>query len=351
MKKKRIKITNNKYISDNDPCFIVAEMSANHAQDLKIAKRIIKEAKKAGADAIKLQTYMPDTMTLDCKNKYFMIKHPKWGGQTLYNLYKKAYTPWKWHKELKKVADDEGLVFFSTPFDSKAVDLLEELNVPLYKIASAELVDLPLIKYVAQTGKPIVMSTGMATLAEINEAVQAARDNGAKDIILLKCVSSYPSAPSDMNLRTIPDLQKRFNVLAGLSDHTLGFTVSIAAVGLGAKLIEKHFTISRRIKNPDSFFSLEPADLKELVEGVRIVEKAVGKVFYGLTEEEKHSRLYRRSIFAVKSIKKGELLSEKNIRIIRPAYGIKPKHYWSVLGRKASKNIQAGTPLTFKEVS
>ena len=347
---KRIKVARNKYISEQDPCFIVAEMSANHAQDLKIAKKLIKQAKKAGADAIKLQTYTPDSMTLDSDKKYFKIKHHKWGGQTLYDLYKEAYTPWKWHKELKKIAEDEDIVFFSTPFDRQAVDFLEELDVPLYKIASAELVDLPLIKYVAQTGKPIVFSNGMATLAEIREAVSVARSNGAKDIIILKCVSNYPANPADMNLNTIPDLKRKFGVLSGLSDHTLGSAVSIAAVALGAKLIEKHFTISRKIKTLDAFFSLEPQEFQKLVRNVRVVEKALGKVFYGLTREEKKSRLYRRSIFTVKPIKKGELLTEKNVRVIRPAHGIKPKYYWSVLGRKAARSIQAGVPLTFREV-
>lgn len=343
----RIKIAKCQYIGDQDPCFVVAEMSANHAQDLRAAKKIIKEAKKAGADAIKVQTYTPDTLTIPSNRKCFMVKHPKWGGQTLYELYKKAYMPWEWHMDLKKIADDEGITFFSTPFDKSAVDLLEKLEVPLYKIASFELVDIPLIKYVAQTGKPIIMSTGMATLDEIGEAVEAARENGAKDIILLKCVSGYPADPSEMNLKTIPHLQKTFSALVGISDHSLGIGVAIAAVALGAKVVEKHFILSRKMETPDSFFSIEHNEMKELVENIRLTEQAVGKVFYGLSRKEKQSKVFRKSIFAVKDIRKGEKFTEKNIRVIRPGQGLKPKFLDSVLKKKATRNIGLGSPLAW----
>ncbi|MEA3493462.1 MAG: pseudaminic acid synthase [Candidatus Margulisiibacteriota bacterium] len=342
---KKIKIGKNKYIGEKEPCFIIAEMSANHAQDLKIAKKIIRAAKKSGADAVKIQTYTPDTMTIPSKRKWFMVKHPKWGGQSLYDLYKKAYTPWKWHKDLKKVAEDEGVALFSTPFDKSAVDFLQEQDVPVYKVASFELVDIPLLKYIAQTGKPVIMSTGMANLQEIKEAVAALRKHGCEDLVLLKCVSSYPADPSDMNIKTIEDLRERFKVHVGLSDHSLGIGVAIASVVLGAKVIEKHFTISRKIKNPDSFFSIEPGEMGDLVKNVRLVEKAIGKRFYGLTQKEKMSKVFRRSIFIVKDTQKGELFNEGNLRIVRPSNGMKPKHYEAILGRKARKTVKAGTPL------
>lgn len=348
---KRIKVASNRYISDNDPVFIIAEMSANHAQNLSLAKKIIKEAKKSGADAIKLQTYFPETMTLDSKKSYFQVRHHKWGGQSLYELYKKAYTPWQWLKELKKVADDYGIIFFSTPFDKKAVDLLESLNVPLYKIASYELTDLPLIKCVAQTHKPIIMSTGMATKEEIHEAVNTAHSNGAKDIILLKCVSSYPADPADANLMTIPDMKKTFRKIVGFSDHTLGTVLAVAAVVLGAKVIEKHLTLSRKIKSPDSFFSIEPDEMRELVNNIRVAEKGLGKVLYGPSPGDKDGVRYRRSIFVTRDIGKGEPLTEENLRIIRPANGLEPKHFEKVLGKMAAKKISANTPLSWKLIS
>jgi pseudaminic acid synthase len=326
-------------------CFIVAEISANHGQSFKRAVALIKKAKEAGADAVKFQCYTPDSLTINCDNKYFRIKHPKWGGQTLYQLYQKAYTPWDWFKELKKIAEDLGLVFFATAFDKKSVDFLEELDVPIHKIASFELVDLPLIEYIAKTKKPLILSTGMATLKEIKEAVETAKKAGAKDIILLKCVSSYPASPEEMNLRTIPDMAKRFNLPVGLSDHTIGVATSIAAVCLGAKLVEKHFCLSRKIETPDSFFSLEPKEFKLLVENIRIVEKALGKVHYGLTEEEKRSRVFRRSLFAIKDIEKGEVISEENVKSIRPAYGLPPKYIKKIIGKKAKLKIRYGTPI------
>ena len=325
-------------------------MSANHGQNFTLAKRIVKEAKKSGADAIKLQTYLPQTMTLSSNKRYFQVRHHKWGGQSLYQLYKKAYTPWWWHKELKKIADDSGIIFFSTPFDKKAVDLLEGLGVPLYKVASYELTDLPLIKYIAQTHKPIIMSVGMATRKEIKEAVDTARANGARDIILLKCTSNYPADPTDINLMTLPDLKKSFRTLVGFSDHTLGIGVAIAAVALGAKVIEKHLTLSRKIKSPDSFFSTEPEEMKKLVTNVRIAEKALGKVFYGYTKSERNDRFSRRSIFVSKDIRKDEILTEENIRIVRPSHGLEPKYFEKVLGRKVKKNIKVGTPLSWNLV-
>lgn len=343
---KRIKVNKNRYISEKDPCFIVAEMSANHARDLKVAKKIIKAAKKSGADAVKIQTYTPDTMTLDSRKKYFQIKHPKWGGQTLYELYKKAHMPWEWHEDLMRLAKDEGIILFSTPFDKSAVDLLERLDVPLYKIASFELVDIPLIKYIAQTRKPMIISTGMATLGEIKDAVEAAKNNGAKDIILLKCVSSYPADPSVMNLRSIPLLRDKFNVPVGLSDHTLGVVVPIVAISLGVKVVEKHFTLSRSIETPDSFFSVDMSEMRHLVDNIRAAESALGKKAWDITDKEKTSRVYRRSIFSVAEINKGEVFSEDNIRVIRPSHGLKPKYYEDIIGKRSKKSISKGVPLT-----
>lgn len=332
-------------------CFLVAEISANHGQNFKRAVALIKKAKECGVDAVKFQCYTPDTLTIDCNNKYFRIKHPKWGKQSLYQLYKKAYTPWNWFKKLKTVADGLGIIFFSTAFDKSAVDFLEELNVPFHKIASFELVNLPLIEYAAKTKKPLILSTGMATLAEIKEAVNVARKSGAKNIILLKCVSSYPAKPEEMNLKTIPDIRKIFKCPVGLSDHTLGIGTSIAAVCLGAGLIEKHFTLSRKIKTPDNFFSLEPLELKALVENIRIAEKSLGEVNYGFTQEEKKSRIFRRSLFAVKDIKAGDFLTEDNIRSIRPCCGLLPKYMKDMIGKKATRNIVRGEPLKWSLIS
>ena len=332
-------------------CFIVAEISANHGQSFNRAVALIKKAKECGVDAVKFQCYTPDTLTIDSNRKYFIIKHPKWGGKTLYQLYKEAYTPWDWLKKLKNVAEDLGLVFFATAFDKTAVDFLEELDVPIHKIASFELVDLPLIEYIAKTKKPLILSTGMATLEEIKEAVDTAKKAGAKDIILLKCVSSYPAKPKEMNLRTIPDMAKRFNLPVGLSDHTLGIATSIAGVCLGAKIIEKHFCLSRKIQTPDSFFSLEPKELKNLVENIRVVEQSLGKIHYGITEDEKKSRVFRRSLFVVKDIKKGDIFSQENIKSIRPADGLSPKYLKFILGKRAKKYIKRGSPLSWNLIS
>ena len=333
-------------IGRNQSIFIVAEISANHGQNFNRAVTLIEKAKECGADAVKFQVYTPDILTIDVDNKYFRIKHPKWGGQTLYQLYKKAYTPWHWFKKLKKVSDDLGLLFFATAFDKTGVDMLEELNVFIHKIASFELIDLPLIEYAAKTKKPLIISTGMGTLSEIKEAVITARSAGAKNIILLKCVSNYPAKAENMNLRTIPYMKKLFGCSVGLSDHTLESGVSLAAVTLGACLIEKHFTLLRTDKTPDAFFSIEPEELKLLVRNIRIVEKAIGKIHCGVTADEKRNRVFRRSLFAVKDIKKGEMFSEENIRSIRPGYGLKPKYLYEILGKKAKKNIKKGIPLT-----
>jgi len=326
-------------------CFVAAEISANHGRSIDRAVKMIKEAKKCGADAVKFQTYTPDTLTIDSDNKYFRIKHPEWGGQTLYELYKKAYTPWEWFKDLKKAADREGILFFSTAFDRSSVDLLEKLGVFCHKIASFEAVDLPLIEYASRTKKPVIISTGMATREEIAEAVSAARRGGAREIVLLKCVSSYPADPGEMNLRTIPDMAKTFRCPVGLSDHTLGTGVSVAAVAMGAVMVEKHFTLSRRHKTPDAFFSMEPREFRGLVDDIRSTERALGGVHYGLTKKQKESLVFRRSLFAVKDIKKGERFTWENVRSIRPANGLKPGYLKEVLGKKAMKNIKKGTPL------
>jgi N-acetylneuraminate synthase len=330
------------------PVYIVAEMSGNHNQDFDQAVKILQAAKKAGADAVKLQTYTQDTLTIECSNQYFQIgKGTIWEGQTLYNLYGEAYTPWEWQPKLKEIADDLDLDLFSSPFDHTAVDFLEKMDVPVYKIASFELVDLPLIRRVARTGKPVIMSTGMATLAEIDEAVHTAREAGTTQIALLKCTSAYPASPVEMNLRTIPHLSEAFNVPVGLSDHTLGIAVPVAAVALGACMVEKHFTLSRSIPGPDSSFSLEPEEFQAMVDDIRTTEKALGKINYEITPEEVASRVFRRSLFVVKDMKSGEKFTEANVRSIRPGYGLPPRYFSSIIGRKSLKNIKMGTPLSW----
>jgi len=335
----------NKKIGKGHPVYIIAEMSANHSQNFNKAVKIIEAAKKAGANAVKLQTYAPDTITIDCDNEYFRIKGTMWEGKTLYDLYDEAYTPWEWQPKLKQIADKLGLHFFSSPFDHTAVDFLEGMNVPAYKVASFELVDLPLLRKIAETGKPIIMSTGMASLAEIDEAVQMVRNAGAKQIALLKCTSAYPALPEEANLNTITHLAQAFGVVAGLSDHTLGSAVAVASVALGACIVEKHFTLSRKDAGPDSSFSMEPKEFKAMVEDIRTVEKALGKVSYEITEKQKDSRVFRRSLFAVKYIRKGEKFTEENIRSIRPGNGLHTRYLEVVLGKKAKENIEKGTPL------
>lgn len=333
------------------PALIVAEISANHGNNFKRAVTLIKKAKDCGADAVKFQVFTPDTLTINADNKYFRLQHLKWGGQTLYQLYGKAYMPWRWLKKLKKTADELGILFFATAFDKSSVDFLEEMNVPFHKIASFEFNDLSLITHAARTQKPLILSTGMATKTEIKEAVETAKKAGSKDIVLLKCVSSYPADPSEMNLRTISDMRQHFKCPVGLSDHTLGIATALGAVTLGACLIEKHFVLTRKRETLDSFFSIEPKELQLLVDNVRIVEKALGGIHYGLTAQEKNSCVFRRSLFAVEDINKGELLTEVNVRSIRPGYGLLPKNITKVLGRKSVKKIKRGTPIQWDHLS
>lgn len=341
------KILRKKLVNGEGSCFVVAEISANHDKSLSKAVSLIRKAAASGVDAVKFQTYTPDTITLDSNRKYFKIAHPQWGGQTLYQLYSKAYTPWSWFRKLKKTADEVGIGFFSTAFDTTSVDFLEKLGVPFHKISSFELVDIPLIEYAAKTGKPLILSTGMSTLKEIREAVNAARRAGAGDIVLLKCISSYPARPEEMNLATMQDLKRRFRCPVGLSDHSLGIGASVAAASLGACMVEKHMKLSGKVKGPDSFFSTPPGEFKDLVDNIRIAEKAVGRIRYGLTVDEQKTRIFRRSLFVVKDMKKGESFSEDNVRSIRPSSGIEPKYLRSILGRKAKKDVQRGTPLTW----
>lgn len=346
---KTIKI-GNRIIGEGYPAYIIAEMSGNHAGSIENAKKIIHAAKEAGADCIKIQTYTADTLTIDCDNSYFHIDNGTWEGENLYNLYQKAFTPWEWQKELLEEAKKVGIDFFSTPFDNSSVDFLEDLGVEFYKIASFELVDIPLIEYVASKNKPIIMSTGLATKDEIQEAVDAVRRMGNEQLALLKCASAYPAITDEMNLTTINDLSESFDVPAGLSDHSMGFLGALTAVALGGSIIEKHFCLSREIENPDSSFSMEPAEFKEMVSLIREAEKARGCVSYGPTSQEEGSLHFRRSIFCVEDIKKGEVITENNIRIIRPADGLKPKYWGKVLGMKAKEDIKRGTPMSFELV-
>lgn len=341
---------NARRIGPGFPVYIVAEMSANHNQSFEQAIRIIEAAKEAGADAIKIQTYTPDTITIDCDNEYFRIKGTIWDGRTLYDLYGEAYTPWDWQPRLLEVANSVGIDLFSSPFDATAVDFLEDMHVPAYKVASFENVDIPLLRRIAATGKPVIMSTGMASLAEIDEAVQTLRVAGAEQVALLKCTSAYPSPAEAMNLRTIPHLAEAFDVPVGLSDHTLAAAVPVAAVALGACIVEKHFALSRATAGPDSAFSLEPHEFKAMVDAVRTVEKAIGKVHYGVNEREAASRAFRRSLFVVQDMRAGDAFSEENVRSIRPAYGLHTRHLSEVLGHTAKQDIKRGTPLEWKLV-
>lgn len=324
---------------------IIAEISANHGQDFARAVEMVKTAKECDVDAVKFQAYTPDTITIDVDNEHFKIEHPEWGGQTLYELYKKAYTPWEWFPELKKMTDSLGLIFLCSAFDPSSIDMLEKLDICAHKIASFELVDLPLIEYAAQKGKPLIISTGMGSLEEIQEAVDVAKGAGAKEVILLKCVSGYPTKPEEMNLRTISDMVEKFNCPVGLSDHSLGIAAAVSSVAFGACIIEKHFTLSRETQTPDSFFSIEPDELKQLVNDVRIAEKAIGTAYYGLTEGEKNSSVFRRSLFVVKDVKAGEVVTVGNVRSIRPGYGLAPKFLNKIKGKSFLKDLSMGTPL------
>lgn len=327
---------------------IIAELSANHGHDINIAKETIKAAKEVGADAIKIQTYTADTLTIDCDNEYFKLSGGTiWDGRTLYDLYNEAYTPWEWQKELMEYCNELGLVFFSTPFDKTAVDFLEELNVPAYKVASFEIMDIPLIEYIASKGKPMIISTGVATLTDIEEAVNVCRLMGNNQIILLNCTSSYPAKIEDANLKMIPNMKETFGVEVGLSDHTMGITVPVVSIALGAKVIEKHFILDKSIGGPDASFSLEPSEFKQMVEAVRDAEKALGTVDYSMNDKKQKSRLLGRSLFIVKDVKAGELFTNENIRSIRPGYGLAPKHSKNVLGKSAKNDIVRGTPLSW----
>lgn len=337
---------NGREIGPGRPAYIIAEMSANHNHDFAQAAAIVEAAKQAGADAIKLQTYRPDTLTIDARTPAFQLgRGTIWEGKNLYDLYGEAYTPWDWQPRLKELAEKLGMDCFSTPFDFTAVDFLEAMRVSAHKIASFELVDLPLIRRVAQTGKPVIMSTGMASLEEIDEAVRAFRGAGGRDLALLKCTSAYPSPAAEMNLRTIPHLSEAFGVVTGLSDHTLGTAVPVAAVALGACIVEKHFTLSRATPGPDSAFSLEPAEFRSMVDAVRTAEQALGRVSYEVSEKEQASRVFRRSLFVVEDVPAGAPLTERNVRCIRPGHGMHPRHLPAVLGRVARQAIARGTPL------
>lgn len=338
----------NRTIGDDNPVFIVAELSANHKNNVNTALKTIDAIKATGADAVKIQTYTPDTITIDCDNEYFLLKQGTiWDGRTFYQLYKEAYTPWEWQPKLQEHAESLGLIFFSSPFDKSAVDFLEKMNVPAYKIASFEITDIPLIEYIAGKGKPVIISTGIATLEDIEEAVGACKKKGNEQISLLKCTSAYPCPISDLNLRTIADLEKRFGVVAGLSDHCLSTHVPVTAVALGAKIIEKHFILDRSMGGPDAPFSLEPAEFNEMVKAIRETEISLGTVTYSLTDKMKQGREFSRSLFIVRDIKKGERISGDNVKSIRPSYGLHPRFLSSVIGKKLRKDAPKGTPLSW----
>ena len=339
-------------IGHNHPPFIIAEMSGNHNQSLERALAIVEAAAKAGAHAVKLQTYTADTMTLDIAEREFFINDPDslWNGRSLYELYKEAYTPWEWHKPIFDRCRELGLIYLSTPFDETSVDFLEKLNVPCYKIASFENVDIPLIRKVAATGRPMIISTGMATIAELDETVRTARKAGCRDLILLKCTSSYPATPEDTNILTIPHMAKLFNCQVGLSDHTMGIGAAVASVALGATIIENHFTLSRADGGVDSAFSMEPDEMRALVTETERAWQALGKVSYGPTEKEKKSLIFRRSLYIAQDMKKGDILTKENLRAIRPGLGLAPKYYDMLLGKRVNRDVQRGTAVSWELV-
>lgn len=330
-------------IGKGHPPYVIAELSANHNGDIENAFKIIMAAKQAGADAIKLQTYKPDTITLDCDSKEFQIEGGLWGGKSLYQLYEEAHMPWEWHQALFEKAREVGITIFSSPFDTTAVDLLEDLNVPAFKIASFEAVDLPLIKYVASKGKPMIISTGMADGQEIAEAIEAAKQGGCKELAILHCVSGYPAPAEDYNLNTIPDMMNRFGLVTGLSDHTLDNTTAIASVVLGASIIEKHVTLDRNGGGPDDSFSLEPSDLKNLCDGAKTAWNALGEINYGRKSSEKGNVQFRRSLYFIKPLKAGDAITEECIASVRPGYGIPPKYLESLIGKKILKDVEVNT--------
>lgn len=335
----------NKTISKGFPVFIIAELSANHNGSIETALETIKAAKRAGADAIKLQTYTADTITIDCRKDDFLIKGTLWEGRNLYDLYKEAYTPWEWHETLFKTAADEGLVCFSSPFDFTSVDFLETLNVPAYKIASFEITDIPLIEYVASKGKPVIISTGIATDEDIQLALDACHRMRNTQIVLLKCTSSYPAPIEEANMVMVKDMADRFGVVTGLSDHTMGSSVPVVATCFGAKIIEKHFILDRSIGGPDASFSMNELEFTQMVKAVREAEKAIGVVDYQLTEKQVKGKVFSRSLYAVKDIEQGEIFTKENIRSIRPGFGLHPKHYTKILGQKSKRRIEFGDPI------
>lgn len=336
-----------KFIGENSPTFIIAELSANHNGSIEVAKETIRAAKRVGADAIKLQTYTPDTMTIDCDNEHFQINEGTlWDGKTLHELYGEAYTPWEWHAELFQTAKEEGLICFSSPFDLTAVDFLEQFDVPAYKIASFEVQDIPLIEYAASKMKPIIISTGIATEEDVQLAVETCRKAGNNDIALLKCTSSYPAPLELANLRTIPNIKDRFNVEVGFSDHTYGSLAPAVAVTLGARIVEKHFILDKSIGGPDADFSLDEKEFAEMVNAVRDTEKLLGKVSYDLSEKVIKNRKFARSLFVTEDVKKGDIITKENIRCIRPGYGLHPKYYSQILDKTFTSDIHRGTPLT-----
>ena len=343
---------NGRLIGDRQPTYIIAELSANHHQSFDRAVEIIQQAHRAGADAVKLQTYTADTLTLDSHQPHFKIRGGTvWDGKSFYELYQKASTPWEWHAELKSIANQLGMDLFSSPFDATAVEFLETLDVPAYKIASFEIIDVPLLRKVAATGRPVIVSTGMATLEEIEQAVTTLQSNGCNEIALLKCTSAYPAPPESMNLRTLPDLAARFQLPVGLSDHTLDHHSSITSVALGGSIIEKHLTLSRSEEGPDSSFSLEPSEFAELVKAIRTTEKALGNVNYGPTESDQNNLAFRRSLFAIQDIEQGEQFTLENVRSLRPGEGLEPVHLDKVLSATAAQQIPRGTPLNWQHVA
>lgn len=348
--KKEIRI-GDKIISDNSPAFIVAEMSGNHNMEYDRAVEIIKAAKEAGADAVKIQTYTADTITLDCDDPCFQITQGTlWDGVTLHRLYETAYTPWEWQPRLQKVAQDLGLLLFSSPFDFTSVDFLEEMDVPAYKVASFEITDIPLIRKIARLGKPVILATGIARLADIELAVRTCREEGNEQVILLKCCSAYPTPYEDVNLRTIPSMRETFDCLTGLSDHTMGFAVATGAVALGARMVEKHMTLRRSDGGPDAAFSMEPQEFKEMVDNIRIVEKALGKVSYDLSDKQLREREHSRSLFIAKDMKAGEVFTPENLRSVRPADGLHTMYYEQLLGRRIARDARLGTPMSWELV-
>lgn len=333
---------------DSDKVIIIAELSGNHLHQYDLAVKTIEAIKESGADFVKVQTLHPDSITLDCRNKYFRISGGTlWDGKTLHDLYQEIYTPWEWQPKLQKIAKDLGLGFFSSPFDRKATDFLEKLNVPAYKVASFEITDIPLIEHIASKGKPIILSTGIATLEEIHDAVSACKRMGNEQIALLKCTSAYPTPLNEVNLKAMPTLAETFNTVVGISDHTLGSSVPAAAVALGGRIIEKHFILARNLGGADAPFSLEPQEFKTMVQTVREVEQALGNGQYHLTEKNRQSRIFARSLFVIEDVEVGEIFTEKNVRSIRPGHGLPPKDYGKVLGKKATQDIKRGTPLSW----